>query len=414
MSTLGFEQLMFLLRDGGSSHPVIHSMNGYFQHSLKGDVKHKSDLSDWESTVVELLQNSPTVQASHIDFADGITIELGTMGLSKSDYTVIVLKDCDTCVFGLGLGSELETGGSFEMTRDQFWHYLESYPNYNWFKHDSDPFSNWENHVPASTGVLAQMQNGATDARLHDWACKANKHSACSGYSYLTYNEKDNQVGTIGERLSCSSVWGLSDLTSTEGLFVSLTVEGNDYLGYTALLLTGLDLVLLFSDHEKGWSYCTEMSHEGFWQWLGKLPNILSDRKVDFTTHDDNSDVVKAFSPFVAKLCSHSSLGEPQSSTSNSDDIVSNHDSWDLSDDLLDGLDFENNNFSVVVVDLTYSVFGGNDSYQVIAFEALDLVVIYREIYFDGSFEELSALSVMTRKDFLSLLDTMPNHKVVK
>ncbi|CAH6996025.1 hypothetical protein VCHA53O466_140186 [Vibrio chagasii] len=412
MQNLGNAQLMFLLRDWRNTHSVIKSLGQGCMFDLAAELKCHTEDDAWVINLQGALKSSGSVAESGITSVMATIIELDTMGLTRDCYTVLVLEDLDICIFVTGMGSNIKPTSQFELTRDQFWHYIESYPNYMRYKHDGVFQDNWESHVQASPEVIAKMHNGATDSRLYDWINRADSHLANGSSSYVTFDaEIENSVQTIGERLRCSAVWRASGLSKTDGAFIGVNVSGREYFEYTAFLVTALDLVLLFGDSSDGWTYLCDMSHDGFWSWFDSFPNLKGQSKdvVDHTVHKAGSDVVNGFDGLVEKIKGYSTVIGSELTEINEGYVDCPALVFDL-EECIEGIDFTSDTFDVVLISLSYSMFANKDCYHAVVFKGIDLVVVLTDCECIDGFIELDVVSVMNREDFVKYLDSTPNH----
>lgn len=105
---------------------------------------------------------------------------------------------------------------------------------------------------------------------LNGWAEKAWGYQVVFTTSSSRIDSNDGS--NMAHRVLQSPTFLESDIEKTEGLFVGFDTFGGDSMD--ALILTDLELVLLFCNYEGGWEYYGELKHNEFWEYLDSFPNI--------------------------------------------------------------------------------------------------------------------------------------------
>lgn len=130
-----------------------------------------------------------------------------------------------------------------------------------------------------------ELRNGCTDTRLIDWTKRAQAHEVTISTEMVTIDTSGNRRTSISERVSGSDMWNDNVITKSEGLFVTFNTFSKDLK--TCLMLTELDLVILFDDYDDEWEFFGEMTRQQFWNYLGSFPNAY---KHCFSTACNNGE----------------------------------------------------------------------------------------------------------------------------
>ncbi len=116
-----------------------------------------------------------------------------------------------------------------------------------------------------------ELQNGCVDKKLSDWSERAWAHYCVGSTAMIKNNE------SLKTWCEDSAMFGKFETPSTEALFVGF--ETGDQ-SYTAILISNIDLVILFSRYkslagndEESVDYTGEFTHENFWAFLETIPN---------------------------------------------------------------------------------------------------------------------------------------------